>query len=320
MLDRIMIDGLSFALPLFLMAMGGIYSERSGIINLALEGFQGVGAFGGALAATFLRLGLFGDSSVPYYGAMVFAMIGGMVYAIIYGLLCIKFRANQVMCGVAMNVFAMAFTEVLTREINRKILGTDSDTFFLNLPERWNIPGLSAIPVVGAVFRDIDYFKVMMVVVTIIFLYVFCCTAYGMHLRACGDNPHAAEGAGIDVGKVRFMAVMISGALSGLAGMCFAYRVFTKYTSSIYAGFGYLSIAAFIVGKWKMVPTLIACVVFGVVRSGGYEVAQLLELSDSYSELVMVFPYVLTLFLQIFFSKDNKAPRALGEIYNQEKN
>ena len=320
MLERIIMDGLSFALPLFLMAMGGIYSERSGIINLALEGFQGVGAFAGALVATFLRLALPWDSLLLYCVTMVFAMIGGMVYAIFYGILCIKLRANQVMCGVAMNIFAMTFTVFFTKEINGIVFGTDSDVFYLNLPGSWNILELSAIPVVVAIFRDIDLLEGMIVVVAIIFWYVFCCTGYGMHLRACGNNPQAADGAGIDVGKTRFMAVMISGALSGLAGMCFAYSIFAKYTSSIYAGFGYLSIATFIVGKWKMFPTFVACLVFGVVRSGGDQVVQLLELPDRYSELVMVFPYVLTLFLQIFFSKDNQAPRALGEVYDKGKN
>ena len=320
MLDKIIIDGLSFALPLFIMAIGGIYSERSGITNLALEGLQGAGAFVGALVATFLMLVVPSDSQLPYYAAMLFAMIGGMSYAMLHGVLCVKFKANQVISGVVINILAMALTVFLTKVINRIAFGAASDKFLLNVSSRWTIPGLSSIPVVGAVFKDMYPFEVIIVVVAIISWYVLYCTRYGMHLRACGDNPQAVDAAGIEVGKIRFTAVMISGALSGLAGMCFAYSIFAKYTSSIYAGFGYLSIATFIVGKWKMFPTFVACLVFGVVRSGGDQVVQLLELPDRYSELVMVFPYVLTLFLQIFFSKDNQAPRALGEVYDKGKN
>ena len=319
MLDKVIIDGLSFALPLFIMAIGGIYSERSGITNFALEGLQGAGAFIGALVAVLLMQSMGAESQVPYYAAMLFAMIGGMLYAMLHALLCVKFKANQVISGVVINILAMALTAFLTKVINRVVFAAPSDKFVLGVSQRFTIPGLSAIPVLGAVFKDIYPFELIIVVVAIIAWYVLYKTKYGLHLRACGDNPHAVDAAGIDVAKIRFSAVMVSGALSGLAGMCFAYSISANYSSAIYVGYGYLSIAALIFGNWKIVPTLAACLLFGFAKSGGYQIVQALGMPSSYSDLVMILPYVLTLLLLVFFSKHNDSPRALGEIYDKGK-
>ena len=319
MIDKIIIDGLSFALTLFIMAIGGIYSERSGITNLALEGLQGAGAFVGALVAVFLMQSMGTTSQVPYYAAMLFAMIGGMVYAMLHAVLCIKFKANQVISGVVINILAMALTAFLTKSINRVVFQAPSDKFILSVSQRWTIPGLSKIPVLGAVFTDIYPFEIIIVVVAAIAWYVLYRTKYGLHLRACGDNPHAVDAAGIDVAKVRFTAVMVSGALSGLAGMSFAYSISANYSSGIYVGYGYLSIAALIFGNWKIIPTLAACLLFGFAKSGGYQIVQAAGLPSSYSELIMILPYVLTLLLLIFFSKHNDSPKALGEIYDKGK-
>ena len=319
MLDKIIIDGLSFALPLFVMAIGGIYSERSGITNLALEGLQGAGAFVGALVAFFMMQSLGANSQLPYYAAMLFSMIGGMVYAMLHALLCIRFKANQVISGVVINILAMALTEFMTKVVNRVVIGKPSNKFDLGVSERITVPGLSEIPVIGAVFKDIYPFEIIIVVVAVIAWYVLYRTKFGLHLRACGDNPHAVDAAGIDVAKIRFIAVMVSGALSGLAGMSFAYSISANYSSGIYVGYGYLSIAALIFGNWKIIPTLAACLLFGFANSGGHQLVQAAGLPSSYSDLIMILPYVLTLLLLVFFSKHNDAPRALGEIYDKGK-
>ena len=319
MIDKIIIDGLSFALPLFVKAIGGIYSERSGVTNLALEGLQGAGAFVGALVAIFMMQALGPDSQLPYYTAFLFAMIGGMVYAMLHAVLCVKFKANQVISGVVINILAMALTSFLTKVVNRVVFDAPSDKFVLGVSGRWTIPVISEIPVIGAVFKDIYPFEVIIVVVAVIAWYVLYKTKYGLHLRACGDNPHAVDAAGIDVAKVRFSAVMVSGALSGLAGMCFAYSISANFSGNIYVGYGYLSIAALIFGNWKIVPTLAACLLFGLAKSGGYQIVQAAGMPSSYSDLVMILPYVVTLLLLVFFSKHNRAPRALGEIYDKGK-
>lgn len=319
MIDKIIIDGLSFTLPLFIMAIGGIYSERSGITNLALEGLQGAGAFVGALVAVFLMQSFGTVSQVPYYAALFFAMLGGMLYAMLHALLCVKFKANQVISGVVINILAMALTTFMTKAINRAVFGAPSDKFILSVSQRWTIPGLSKIPVLGAVFTNMYPFEIIIVIVAVIAWYVLYRTKYGLHLRACGDNPHAVDAAGINVSKIRFTAVMVSGALSGLAGMCFAYSISANFSGALYVGYGYLSIAALIFGNWKIVPTLGACLIFGFAKSAGYQIVQAAGLPSSYSELIMILPYVLTLLLLIFFSKQNDAPKALGEIYDKGK-
>jgi simple sugar transport system permease protein len=140
-----------------------------------------------------------------------------------------------------------------------------------------------------------------------------------MRIRACGDNPHAVDGAGIDVARTRFIAVMISGALSGLGGIAFAYSISANFSTSVYMGAGYLAIAGLIFGNWRIVPTVGACLLFGFARSGGNRIVQALKLPGSYSDLIMILPYVLTLLLLVFFSGSNRAPRALGEIYDKGK-
>ena len=293
-MDRIIIDGLSFSLPLFIMAIGGIYSEKSGITNLALEGLQGVGAFTGALAAV-LAAGSFSDQSqAPFYLAVIFAVVGGTLYSLLHALLCIRFKANQVISGVVINILAMALTAFLTKYLNRSVFGAASDKFVLGVSARITVPGLSQIPVLGAVFKDLYPFEVIIVLVALAAWYVMYKTRYGMNLRACGDNPHAVDAAGVDVGKVRLVAVMVSGGLSGLAGICFAYSISANFSSSIYVGYGY-------------------------ARSGGYYLVQKMQMPSSYSDLVMTLPYVVTLLLLVFFSRYNRSPRALGEIYDKGK-
>ena len=318
-MDTIIIDGLSFALPLFIIAVGGIYSEKSGITNLALEGLQGVGAFFGALAAVIVTRYFPADSKTPFYIALIAASLGGLVYALVHALLCIRLKANQVISGIVINILAMALTSFLTKEINKVIFKAPSEKFQLGVSNRFSIPGLSEIPVIGAMFRNIYPFEVIIIVIAIVAWYLLYKTRFGMHLRACGENPHAVDAAGLEVGKVRLAAVMISGALSGLGGICFAYSISASFSSSIYVGYGYLAIAAMIFGNWKMIPTLFACLLFGFARSGGFQLVQIFNMPGSFSDLAMILPYAVTIILLIFFSGENMAPRALGEVYEKGK-
>ena len=318
-MERILIDGLSFAIPLFVMAIGGIYSEKSGVTNLALEGLQGMGAFIGAFVAV-LAAGYFGSNSqVPYYLAIVCAMAGGMLYSLLYGLLCIRLKANQIIGGVVINILAMSLTACFTKLLNRLVFGAASEKFVLGVSARFTIPLLSGIPVIGAAFKDVYPFEILILLIAVVAWYVLYKTRYGMNLRACGDNPHAVDAAGENVTWIRLIAVLVSGALSGLAGISFAYSISANFSSNIYVGYGYLAIAAMIFGNWKILPTLGSCLLFGFARSGGYYLVQKMQMPSSYSDLAMTLPYIVTMLLLIFFSKYNRAPRALGEIYDKGK-
>ncbi len=318
-INSIIIDGMSFALPLFIMAIGGIYSERSGITNLALEGLQGMGAFTGALAAYSLARSIGPNSQAPYYVAILCAMAGGAVYSMLHALLCIRFKANQVISGVVVNILAMALTTFLTKTINRNVFGAASDKFDLGVSGRLTIPVLCRIPVLGAFFTKVYPFEFIIVIIAVIAWYFLYRTPFGLRLRACGDNPHAVDAAGGNVAGTRFIAVVVSGALSGLAGICFAYSISAKFSGDIYMGYGYLAIAGYIFGNWNLLPSLGACLIFGMARSAGYQIVQLLGMPSAYSDLVMILPYVLTLFLLIFLSTNTHAPRALGEVYDKSK-
>ncbi len=319
MIETIIIDGLSFALPMFIMSVGGIFSEKSGITNLALEGLQGFGAFCGSLAATLLVSGSLGALRIPYYLSFLIAFIGGMLYALLHVLLCVKFKANQIISGVVINILAMALTTFLTKRINETVFLEKSNKFILETSMRFTVPVLSKIPVLGAVFTNVYPFEVIIIVIAAITWYVMYKTPYGMHLRACGDNPHSADAAGIDVDRVRSIAVILSGGLSAIGGMSYAYSISASFSPDIYLGFGYLAIAALIFGNWSILPTLGACLLFGFARSAGQALIQKLGMPSTFNDLVRILPYVLTLLLLIFFSKNNRSPRALGEIYDKGK-
>lgn len=318
-MDTVIIDGLSFAMPLFIMAIGGIFSERSGIVNLAIEGLQGFGAFFSALFIVLISHFLNIPIQKLLYLALFLAMVGGMLFSVLHALLCIYFKANQIISGIVINILAMALTVFLTTQINSMVFGAMSDKFQIGTSSRFTIGGLSELPIIGAIFKNIYPFEVVILVIAIFAAYVLNKTKFGLRLRASGDNPHAVDAAGVQVSKVQFIAVLISGALSGLGGISFAYSISTNFSPAIFMGYGYLAIAALIFGNWKILPTFGACLLFGFARSGGYYIAYILKMPSTFSDLIMTLPYVLTLLLLIFFSKTNRPPRALGEIYDKGK-
>ena len=316
-MTKIFTDGLSFALPLLIMAVGAIYSEKSGVTNLAIEGFQGFGAFIGALAAV-IAMPHFADSSqAPIYIAMAFAAVGGGLYACVHALLSINFKANQTISGVVVNILAVALTTFFTSAMNTALYGNASNKFILGVSNRFTIPGISKIPWIGGLFQRMYPFEWIIIVLVLIFWYLMYRTRYGMRLRACGENPQALDAAGGDVVKTRWIAVIISGALSGIGGMCFAYSILGNYSPSIYMGYGYLAIAAMIFGNWNIGTTAIVCLVFGLAKAGGQQLCIAMKLSSNYTDIFNMLPYVLTMLLLIFFSKRNHPPKANGQVWDK---
>ena len=318
-MTKVFTDGLSFAIPLLIMAVGAIYSEKSGVTNLAIEGFQGFGAFIGALAAILLMPVLGNGSQAVIYIAMLAAAAGGGIYACLHALLCIKFKANQVISGVVVNILGVALTTFFTSAANTAINGTASNKFILGVSMRFSVPGLSRIPWVGGLFKNMYPFEIIIIILVIYFWYLMYRTKYGMRLRACGENPQAVDAAGGEVEKTRWIAVMISGALSGIGGICFAYSILANYSPSIYMGYGYLAIAAMIFGNWNIGTTALVCLIFGFAKSGGYQLCIAMGLPSNYSDLFLMLPYVLTMLLLVFFSKKNHPPKAAGEAWDKGK-
>ena len=318
-MDKVFTDGLSFALPLLIMAIGALYSEKSGVTNLAVEGFQGVGAFFGALAATLLAPVLGAGNQWVIFIAILCAAVGGALFACIHGLLCIRFRANQVISGVVVNILAVALTAFFTNAANTAIAGKAGDKFVLDVSVRFTVPLLSKIPWIGGLFTDMYPFEILIVVLVVFLWYLMNRTRFGMRLRACGENPQAVDAAGASVKGIRWAAVIISGALSGIGGICFAYSLIGNFSGAIYQGFGYLAIAAMIFGNWNIGTTVLACLFFGLAKSGGLQLCVAAELPSTYTDLFQMLPYVLTLVLLVFFSKKNHPPKAAGEPWDTSK-
>ncbi|MDR2956867.1 MAG: ABC transporter permease [Coriobacteriales bacterium] len=317
MINQIIIDGLAFALPLLVIAIGGIFSERSGVINLALEGLLGFGAFTGGLCFTIITQFLPMDSLVAFYASFLAAACGGVLFSLIHALLCIRLNANQVISGVVINIAAVALTGFLTVQLNQSFFSGTSNKFFLATAPRLTITPLSQIPLIGGFVTSVYPFELIAVGLVAICWFVLYRSRFGLHLRACGDNPQAVDAAGLSVAKTRLAAVMISGGLAGIGGMCFAYSISANVSPAIYFGAGFLAIAAMIFGNWKIITTLIACLIFGFARAASFQLVLLLEMDSSIFDLAMIVPYVLVLLLLVFFSKNNRAPRALGSKYEK---
>ena len=318
-MTKVFTDGLSFAIPLLIMAVGAIYSEKSGVTNLAIEGFQGFGAFIGALTAVLLMPVLGDGNQAVIYIAMLGAAVGGGIYACLHALLCIRFQANQVISGVVINILAVALTTFFTSSVNTALNGTMSNKLILGVSARFTVPVLSRIPWVGGLFINMYPFELIIIVLVLYFWYLMYKTKYGMMLRACGENPQAVDAAGGNVEKTRWIAVIISGALSGVGGICFAYSLLANFSPSIYMGYGYLAIAAMIFGNWNIGTTALVCFVFGFAKSGGYQLCIAMGLPSNYSDLFLMLPYVLTMLLLIFFSRKNHPPKAAGEAWDKGK-
>lgn len=317
MWNNIVIDGMAFAAPLFIMAMGGMFSEKAGITNLCVEGFQGFGAFIGCLVAVAIG-GIFaGGSQVPIYIGMFFAAVGGALIASLHALLCIKLRADQTISGVVINTLATALTTFFTTVANTVMNGNASNKFVLSVFNRFTVPGISKVPVIGPFFTKVYPFEIIVIIVAFFMWYLMYKTRFGMHMRACGENPQAVDAAGGNVQRTRLISVLISGALCGIGGLCFAYSISSNFSPSIYMGYGYLAISAMIFGNWNILPTAAVCLFFGFAKSAGYQFCLAAELNSSFTDIFNMLPYILTLILLVFFSKKNHAPRAAGKVYDK---
>ena len=273
-MENIIIEAMAFSLPLFAIAIGGIYCEESGVINLALEGLLGVGAFFGGFIFSLLAPHLSSNINVVIYLTLLFAMAGGAIFSMLLGMMAIKMKGNQAISGVVLNMLAVALTAFLANQLNLSIFGAASNKFTLTVFPRITIPLIAKIPVLGAFFTDVYVFEIIILIVALILWDILYRTPFGMRLRACGNNPHAVAAAGLDVNRIRFKAIMISGMMAGLGGMCFAYSISNNFSPSIFAGYGYLAIAAYVFGNWKIGQTFAACLLFGFARSIGYSVIE----------------------------------------------
>ena len=296
-------SSIRLATPLVLAALGGLFSERSGVINIALEGKMLAGAFTAAAVtyAADTRLGM--GAASPWVG-LAAAMLAGLFIAAIYATSCIKFKANQVVSGAAINILMLG------------IPGFLSGALFLSSGSTPQIPKdhlLPQSPIVIAI--------AILALVAVIW-YVLYKPPFGLRLRSVGENPEAADAAGVSVTNIRYSGVLIAGVLAGLGGAYLSIGQSSLFTRNMTAGRGFIALAALIFGKWRPVPTLLACLLFGFTEAFSIHMRGVLNLpsgEDIPVQFVEMVPYVLTIIVLAGFIGSSRPPRALGIPYQKEK-
>jgi ABC-type uncharacterized transport system permease subunit len=301
-----------FTIPLLITALGGLFSERSGIVNIGLEGLMIIGAFAGAFTTYKLQALYPNNPSALWIGLLV-AVLAGAIFSLLHAFASINLSADQVISGTAINMIAGAITIFLARNM------TGSGNIRINSFVPFNIPWLSDIPIIGPLlFTKTHWTTWIVLLIVALSSFVLYKTPFGLQLRACGEHPHAAEAAGISVKRMRYYGVMISGAFSGLGGAIIIVTYSGEFTGSV-AGLGFLALASLIFGQWKPLGVLAATLFFGVASTIA-NVSQVIPSLSVFPPIILkVFPYVVTLIALIVFSKSSRAPKAVGEPYDSGK-
>jgi len=305
MVGRILPYAIAYTIPLLVTALGGLYSERSGVTNLGLEGLMVVGYFASALTIRFAEQSL--QAMALPIGLLV-GVLAGALFSMLHAFASINLKADQVISGTAINMLASAITVYLARTIT----GSGNVRIMLGIIRR-NIPGLSQIPGIGTLFFTQSYWSTWVALaVWGASWFLLYKTSFGLRLRACGEHPHAVASAGVNVYRMRYFGVGMSGALAGLGGSIILVTYSGEFNGTV-AGLGFLSIAALIFGQWKPLGILGATFFFGTATTIANVSQVIPQLGVIPPVLFKVFPYVVTLLALVAFSKRSAAPKAIGE-------
>lgn len=301
-----------FSIPLLLVSLGGMFSERSGIINIALEGIMIIGAFSSILFIS--KFGSVFPPTITLIIAIIIACLSGLVFSLLHAYASVSMNANQVISGTALNLFAPAFAIYVAR-----LLYDVQQVSFVNSFRIESVPLLGSIPVIGSLFFKNTYITTYLGFIILILSYVVLYkTRFGLRVRSCGEYPEASDSVGIDVHKIRYIAVAISGALAGLGGLVFVIPTSTNFNATV-GGYGFLALAVLIFGQWSPKRILIAAFFFGFMKtlSAAYSGIPLLSNLGISNSIYKMIPYITTLIVLIFTSKSSKAPTALGVPYDK---
>lgn len=285
------------ATPLIFAALGGLFSERSGVINIALEGLMLAGAFTAAVVTY--------QTGNPYLG-MFLGIVAGGVLAFVYAIACLKFEADQVVAGMAINFLMIGLPALI------------SGVLYDSTGSTPQIDKAFKLPMIG---NELSYASILAFAIVPLTWYVLYRTPFGLRLRATGENPQAADSAGVNVSKLRYVAVIISGLLAAAGGAYLSIGQSSLFTKQMTAGRGFIALAALILAKWKPIPALIACMFFGLMEAltiaiqGKYKMPSGEPIPIQFIEMI---PYVLTIIVLAGFIGASRAPKALGIPYRKE--
>ena len=296
--------GVRMSVPLILGSVGEVVAEKTGVMNIGLEGQMLIAAlisFIGAYFTGSLALGILCGG------------LSGMLIALISAFWCVNRKQDQSVVGIMVNLFAIGFTNFLYRAI----FGVRTDRAKVEILESIKIPVLSDIPVIGEIFFDQNILVYIAVLMAVFTLYVLKRTRFGLQIEATGENPKAARSAGVRVKPVRYFGYMFCGFMAGIAGAFLSCGIVGAYTENMSAGRGFICLAVTILARWNPVLSVLAALLFGTVQ------ALQLRLQAMGSELPYQFfvalPYIVTLLSLMLFGWNIHAPKALGKPYNEEQ-
>jgi simple sugar transport system permease protein len=301
----VLASAIRLATPLMLAALGGVFAERSGVTNIGLEGIMIIGAF---FAVLFTHI-----TGNPWMGVLA-AIAFGMLTSSLLGVLAINLRGNQVIAGVAINLLALSLSAFLLELIWKRSGATPSVPQALTTNPDF-LKFLEKIPVVGDMFSRFTPFIYMAFILVGVSYYVLFKTPIGLRIRAVGEHPRAADTVGIDVYKIRWMCVLISGAFAGLAGASLSIGTISLFREGMVAGQGFIALAAMIFGKWHPVGAMLACLFFGLA-SAIQILAQSIGINIA-AEILLMVPYIATIIALVGVVGKATAPAADGLPYEK---
>ncbi|OJV66736.1 MAG: sugar ABC transporter permease [Clostridiales bacterium 38-18] len=309
---------LPVAIPLLLVALGGMFSERSGVINIALEGIMLFGAFFGALFVFNVQKTGINPQVILLLGMLV-AGAAGLVYSLLLSFAAVTMKADQTITGTSLNMMIPAAILLFSKMFFNSDGITTNMAFYIR-----KMPVLGDIPVLGQMFFQKTYLTVLIgFILLAIAVIVFYKTKFGLRLRACGEHPQAADSVGINVYVMRYAGVSLSGILGGIGGFFYSVGILDGNISGHtgVAGFGFLALAVMIFGQWKPIRILFAALFFAFLRTLAYSIALIPFLNDlginqTYYKML---PYVATMVVLAFTSKKSRAPKAEGIPYDKAK-
>ncbi len=305
---------LVFSTALIFAALGGLISERSGVINIGIEGFMVSGAFFSAVTAYYAEAAGFGAIS-PWIG-LIGAFIFTVIFSSIHAIASIKYGANQVVSGTVINILAAGSTFFLVKMI---FAGSAETPLLTNVFHKVRIPYLTDIPFVGKVFFNAYPTTYVAIALVIVLHFILFKTPSGLRLRSVGEHPNAAATVGVKVNRMRYIAVILSGSVASLGGATIVMTMNGNFAHNTIAGQGFIALAAVIIGKWNPTGAILAALLFGVAQAVKDQF-QIFEFAANIpTEIFYMLPYLLTLVVLIGAGGKSRAPKALGEPYEVGK-
>ena len=299
--------------PIIIAGLGGLITERSGVTNIALEGLMMLGAFSAATTVVFLEKHTL--IFAPWISIILGAIIG-MLFSAIHAFISIQLKGEQIVSGAGINFLAIGITIYFCQIIFSQQRTDNFTRGFI----KFTFPILSDIPIIGPIFFSNIYSSVYVAFFLVALIwFIINKTVIGLRLKAAGENPSALESAGVSVYKIRFLSVLSSGFLAGLAGGIMVLTQDTQYTIMSIHGTGFIALATMIFGKWKALGVLGAGLLFGFLQVMAIYSTSVPILNFIPKEIFKTFPYILTIIALVLFSKNNNAPKALATPYDKEK-